>query len=137
MFQRVELIGNLGQDPELRQTPNGNPVCTISVATSKRVKKGDQWEPKTEWHRVVIWGLQAENVAKYTRKGSKVFVEGELETRMWEKDGHKNYTTEIVAHNVRFLDKKEEKDYSYTGGGTKMDPSITSTQPAGLDEIPF
>lgn len=140
MFQRVELIGNLGQDVEVKTTQNNHPVCNLSVATTKRVKKGETWEPKTEWHRVVVWGLQAENCGKYLKKGSKVFIEGELETRQWEKDGQKQYTTEIIASSVKFLDPREQKDYSYTGGGSRMDPSITSTQPGQNSkdmDIPF
>lgn len=104
-LNRVLIIGNLGQDPELRYTPNQVAVATLNVATTDYRPGADgQRQETTEWHRVVVWNKQAENCAKYLAKGRTVFVEGKLQTRSWEdKNGQKRYTTEIVAQNVQFL----------------------------------
>lgn len=107
---KVILIGNLGADPELRYTPNGNrPVCSLRIATSEVFKdKAGQKQEQTEWHRVTVWGDQAENCNKYLAKGRSVYVEGRLQTRSWDdKEGNKRYSTEVVAERVKFL-----------GGGT-------------------
>ena len=105
MVNKVFLIGNLGQDPELRNTAGGNAVCTLRLATAERRKGADgNWAEHTEWHSVVTWGRDAENVAKYCRKGKQLFIEGRLQTRKYQdKDGRDKYSTEIVAENVRFL----------------------------------
>ncbi len=104
-LNRVLIIGNLGQDPELRYTPNQVAVATLNVATTESRPGADgQRQEVTEWHRVIVWNKQAENCAKYLAKGRTVFVEGKLQTRSWEdKTGQKRYTTEIVAQNVQFL----------------------------------
>lgn len=108
MLNKVMIIGNLGKDPELRFTSSGQAVCDFNVATSETFNDKDgQQQEKTEWHRVVVWARQAENCKRYLSKGSKVFVEGRLQTREWDdKDGKKRYTTEVVAQNVRFLSSK-------------------------------
>ncbi len=105
------LIGNLGKDPETRYTPNGNAVCNLTLATdeSYKDKQSGQLVPKTEWHRVVMFGKLAEVAGQYLRKGSKVYIEGKLQTREWEKDGVKRYSTEIVVDingQMRMLDPK-------------------------------
>lgn len=102
---RVIIMGNLGADPELRHTPAGQAVTTLSVATTRAYTDREGIEQKTtEWHRVVVWGKQAENCAHYLSKGRGVFVEGRLTTRSWEdRNGEKRYATEIVASNVQFL----------------------------------
>lgn len=99
------VLGNLGQDPELRHTPNGTATCTLSVATTDKRKDNDgNLQEFTEWHRVVVWGKQAENCEKYLSKGRSVYVTGRLQTRQWEdKDGVKRYSTEIVANGVQFI----------------------------------
>lgn len=104
-LNRVMIIGNLGQDPELRYTQNQTAVCTLNIATTdSRVGADGQKKDFTEWHRVVVWSRQAENCAKYLAKGRPVFVEGRLQTRSWEdQNGNKRYTTEIVAQNIQFL----------------------------------
>lgn len=96
---RVFLIGNLGGDPDVRYMPNGNAVCNITLATSDtwKDKQTGQHQERTEWHRVVFFGRLAEVVGEYARKGSKLYVEGRLQTREWEKDGIKRYTTEVVV----------------------------------------
>jgi single-strand DNA-binding protein len=118
-LNRVTLIGNLGADVELKQTPSGHAVANLSVATSYKPKNGEE---KTEWHRVTCWGQTAENCAKYIAKGSKVYVEGRLETRSWEKDGQKRYVTDIVAERVMFLSTKpggqrQQRDEGPAGDG--------------------
>ena len=98
-INKVTLLGNLGNDPETRYLPNGNAVTNITLAT------GDAWKDKqsgqvverTEWHRVVFFGKVAEVAGEYLRKGSQVYIEGKLQTREWEKDGVRRYTTEIVV----------------------------------------
>ena len=96
---KVILIGNLGGDPDVRYLPNGNAVANVTLATtdSWKDKQSGQMQEKTEWHRVVFFGRVAEVVGEYARKGSKLYVEGRLQTREWEKDGIKRYTTEVVV----------------------------------------
>jgi len=97
---KVILIGNLGQDPDTRYTPNGNAVVNLSLATDESYKdrQTGQLVPRTEWHRVVLFGKVAEVAGQYLRKGSKVYIEGRLQTRKWQgQDGQDRYTTEIVV----------------------------------------
>lgn len=96
---RVTLLGNVGGDPETRYMPNGNAVTNITVATSDawKDKQTGQLQERTEWHRVVFFGKVAEIAGEYLRKGSQCYLEGRLQTREWEKDGVKRYTTEIVV----------------------------------------
>ncbi|MBV2134802.1 single-stranded DNA-binding protein [Pseudomonas sp. MAP12] len=96
---KVILVGNVGGDPETRYLPNGNAVTNITLATSDswKDKQTGQLQERTEWHRVVFFGKVAEIAGEYLRKGSQVYVEGRLQTREWEKDGVKRYTTEIVV----------------------------------------
>lgn len=111
-LNKVMLIGNLGRDPETRYTKDGKPVANITIATSEkwRNKQGDQQE-KTEWHRVVIFGKLADIVKRYLRKGSKVYVEGQLQTKKWtDKNGQDRYTAEVILSgfggNLVMLDPK-------------------------------
>lgn len=94
---KVILVGALGQDPEVRYLPNGNAVTNISLATSEQWtdKQSGQKVERTEWHRVVLFGKVAEIAGEYARKGSQIYIEGKLQTREWEKDGIKRYTTEV------------------------------------------
>ncbi|MCK0107556.1 single-stranded DNA-binding protein [Marinobacter sp. S0848L] len=99
-INKVILIGNLGQDPDTRYTPNGNAVVNLNLATDESYKdrQTGQMVPRTEWHRVVIFGKVAEVAGQYLRKGSKVYIEGRLQTRKWQgQDGQDRYTTEIVV----------------------------------------
>jgi single-strand DNA-binding protein len=98
------ILGRLGDDPDSRSTPGGRSVCNFSVATDSTWKDRDgQAQKHTEWHRIVVWGPQAENCARYLRKGSEVLVEGEIRSRSWDKDGDKRTVTEIIARDVRFV----------------------------------
>ncbi len=102
------LVGNAGNDPEFRVMANGNGVANVSLATSETWKDkttGDQQE-KTEWHRVIFFNRLAEIVEQYIKKGSKLYIEGRLQTRSWEQDGVKRYTTEIVASEMQMLDSR-------------------------------
>ena len=102
---KVIIIGNLGADPDLKYTPSNRPLCNLSVATNEVFKdKGGQRQERTEWHRVTVWGEQAEHCSKYLAKGRSVYVEGRLQTRSWDdKEGKKRYSTDIVAERVVFL----------------------------------
>ena len=105
MVNKVILIGNLGQDPELRSTQGGQSVASLRVATAEKFKDRDgNQQERTEWHSVVVWGRQAEIVQQYCKKGKQLYIEGRLQTRKWQdKEGKDRYSTEIVADTVRFL----------------------------------
>lgn len=105
---KVILVGNLGRDPETRYMPSGGAVTNASIATSRTWKDRDTGEKKerTEWHRLVFFNRLGEIAGEYLRRGSKVYVEGELRTRDWEKDGQKHYTTEIVVSEMQMLDSR-------------------------------
>jgi single-strand DNA-binding protein len=105
---KVILIGHLGKDPEVRYTPSGQAVASLTLATSENwTDKNGQKQDRTEWHRIVVWGKLAELCGEYLAKGRQVYVEGRLQTREWaDKEGHKRYTTEIVASQIQFLGGK-------------------------------
>lgn len=107
-INKAIIIGNLGQDPETRYLPSGGAVTNLSIATSETWKDKDTGEKKerTEWHRVVCFNRLAEIAGEYLRKGSKVYIEGSLQTQQWEKDGQKHYTTEIKARDLQMLDSR-------------------------------
>jgi len=139
---KVILVGNLGKDPELRHTPQGQAVANFPLATSESwADKNGQKQERTEWHKVVVWGKPAENVAKYLSKGRKAYVEGRLQTRAWDdKDGQKRYTTEIVATTVQFLDtqgSRSESNSSNDGNDPFGAPPDFGGSQGGSDEIPF
>ena len=117
---KVILIGNSGADPELRYTPGGTAVSNFSIATNESwTDSSGERQERTEWHRIVVWGRLAEICNQYLRKGSKVYIEGKLQTRSWEgQDGVKRYTTEVVARDMQMLDSRGEMDGMDYGGGT-------------------
>lgn len=121
MVNKVILVGNLGQDPELRSTQAGQSVCSLRLATTDRFKDRDgNMQDRTEWHTVVVWGRQAEIVNQYCRKGKQIYVEGRLQTRKWQdRDGKDRYTTEIVADTVRFLGGSGGRDGGDADGGAR------------------
>ncbi len=104
------LIGNLGKDPELRYTPNGQAVASFSLATGEKWRDKDGvMQDRTEWHNIVVWGRQAEIAKEYLSKGRQVYIEGRIQTRSWEdKDGNKRYITEIVAQKLSFLGQRDQ-----------------------------
>ena len=102
---KVILVGRLGAEPELRNTPSGMSVCVLSIATSETWLKDGKREEKTEWHRVVLWNKLAELANKYLKKGRMVYIEGKLQTRSWQdQQGQKRYSTEVVANTMQFID---------------------------------
>ncbi|MBW2163739.1 MAG: single-stranded DNA-binding protein [Deltaproteobacteria bacterium] len=132
-LNKVLLIGRLGADPEIRYTSDGTAVANFSMATNRPIKRGDQWEEETDWHRIVVWRRLAEVCGEYLRKGSNVFVEGQLRTRSWEdRDGNKRWTTEVVARDMMMLDSKGDRA-SGTETGTDLEPP----QPPIEDDVPF
>jgi single-strand DNA-binding protein len=120
-INKVILIGNLGRDPELKFTQGGTAVCNLNIATTRFYTKGGQGGERveeTEWHRVVVWGKDAENANKYLTKGRQVYVEGRLQTRSYEdKDGVKRYSTDVVAETVQYLGGRGGGGEAEGGGG--------------------
>lgn len=111
-LNKVHLIGRLGKDPEVRYTQSGTPVANFSLATSERIKNKDgNYEEKTEWHQIVLWGRTAEVAGEYLGKGSLVYIEGRIQTRKWsDKDGSDRYSTEIVGDRLQMLGFKPEQE---------------------------
>ena len=111
MLNKIMLIGNLGADPEVRYTENGNQIATFSLATSERwTDKQGQKQERTEWHSVVAWDRLADLVQKFLKKGSRVYVEGKIQTRGWETDaGEKRFKTEVQARLINFLDPRDSQ----------------------------
>lgn len=141
-INKVILVGNLGQDPEIKYTAGGAAVTTISIATSDSWKDKDTGEDqeRTEWHRVVLWRRLAEITGEYLKKGSKVYIEGQLQTRKWEQDGQTRYTTEIVAKDIQFLDSKGNSESSERSNSDSFKEQSTSDISDGDiddDDIPF
>ncbi|MEW6430909.1 MAG: single-stranded DNA-binding protein [Myxococcota bacterium] len=148
---KVILIGNLGADPEVRFTPGGQAVANFRVATNESwTDKNGQKQERTEWHRIVVWGKLAELCGEYLKKGRQAYIEGRLQTREWtDKEGKKNYTTEIVANTVQFLGGNPgrsgaEGGFSNSagssGGGRRDDfggPPDDLGGPPPSDDIPF
>lgn len=126
------ILGHLGQDPKIQHMPSGGAVTNISVATSETWKDKNTGEQtsKTEWHRIVFFNKLAEIAGQYLKKGSKVYIEGSLRTRAWEKDGEKRYATEIVANEMQMLDSKGD---SVSGAGN----ATQQQTPDFDDDIPF
>ncbi|MDB3993835.1 single-stranded DNA-binding protein [Gammaproteobacteria bacterium] len=133
---KVILVGNVGNDPEVRYMPNGNAVANVSVATSdswKDKNTGDQQE-RTEWHRVVFFNRLAEIVEQYIKKGSKLYLEGRLQTRSWEQDGVKRYSTEIVASEMQMLDSRGSAGSAQDFGEQTSAPGPASQKPVEASE---
>jgi single-strand DNA-binding protein len=146
---KVILVGNLGRDAELRYTPGGAAVATLNMATTEVWNdKGGQRQEKTEWHRVVVWGKQAESLSEYLTKGKQIYVEGRLQTRQWDdKDGNKRYTTEIRGDRVVLLSgggggrsgggySRQSGAEEGMGGGHPAAPADVA-EPITDDDIPF
>ncbi|MCW5588892.1 MAG: single-stranded DNA-binding protein [Legionellales bacterium] len=149
-INKVILIGNLGNDPEVRYMPNGSPVATVSIATSDAWKdKNGELQERTEWHRVVFFNRLAEIVKEYLHKGSKLYIEGSLRTRKWQdKNGVDRYTTEIIGSEMQMLDSRgagsnKQQQNNFSAPPTQEDysqmPEASSSAPVtGFDDdIPF
>jgi len=146
MLNKAMLIGNLGADPESRFTQSGTCVCNIRVATTERFKNRDgEKQERTEWHRVVLWGRLGEIANEYLHKGSRVYIEGRIETRKWtDRDGNDRYTTEIRANEMKMLSGRDAGG----GGGQAEAPAKAKesdpfadapefAEPPVDDDIPF
>ena len=151
-LNKVQLIGNLGKDPEVKYTPSGTAVARITLATNERFKDKDgQWQDRTEWHNVVLWQRLAEIAGEYLKKGGKAYIEGRLQTRSWDdkQTNQKKYMTEVVASDLVLLGGRGEGGgdggrYSRgaSSGSNNFDQSVPEPANAGVgpisdDDIPF
>ena len=139
------IVGNLGADPELRYTPSGQAVATLRIATGETWNDKDgQKQERTEWHRVIVWGKQAELASQYLSKGRQVYIEGRLQTREWQdRDNNKRYTTEIVALQLVFLggrgeqrSETREPGAPQTGSGNENNFDY-GVPPMNTEDVPF
>lgn len=134
------ILGNLGRDPEVRYTTDGNAVTTFSVATTETRKDRDgNSQEHTEWHRIVVFGRLAEVCGEYLAKGRSVYVEGSIRTRSWDdREGNKRYTTEIVGRTVQFLSPRGESGRQ-SGGAPPAEDDFSYEEGAGMtdDDVPF
>jgi single-strand DNA-binding protein len=142
MINKVILIGNLGADPEIRYTQSGTPVANFNVATTERWKGQDgQMQEQTEWHKVVAWKRLAEICSEYLSKGSKVYIEGKLQTRKWQdQNGNDRYSTEIVARDMQMLSPRGAGSgggESYGGGSGGANEFPQEPPPNTGDDVPF
>ena len=137
---KVILVGNLGRDAELRYTPGGAAVSTLNLATTEVWNdRSNQRQEKTEWHRVILWGKQAESLQEYLTKGKQIYIEGRLQTRQWDdKDGNKRYTTEIKADRITLLGGGSGgRGGSAERGATGPSMDEPPAAPLTDDDIPF
>lgn len=138
---KVFLLGNLGKDPELKQTPSGTSVCTFSLATTDRFKnKQGEQQDRTEWHNIVVWSKLAEVCGKYLHKGKQVYIEGRIQNRSYDdKDGNKKYITEIVADQMQMLGKGDgpSVEGSTQAINSKNDFSTEFNDQTEYEEPPF
>jgi len=137
MVNQVQLLGNVGKDPEVRTTPSGQSVASFSLATSRKWKDRDgNRQEKTEWHNVVAWGKTAEVVAQYVTKGSKLFINGRLETQSWDdkESGQKRYKTQVIVETLTMLGDRKSGDGGERSSGAE--PGDGGGY-AGDDDIPF
>lgn len=133
-LNKAMIFGNLTRDPELRALPNGTQVCSFSLATNRVYNDRDgNRQESTDFHNVAVFGKQAENCSKYLNKGNSAYVEGRLQTRSWEKDGQKQYRTEIIADRVQFGPKSGGSD---GGGGQSAPTNNTDTKKADNEQQP-
>lgn len=143
---KVILIGNLGKDPEVKYTPSGTAVAKFSIATNERYKdKGGEWQDRTEWHNIVAWQRLAEIVGEYVKKGSKLYIEGRLQTSSWDdkESGQKRYKTEVIANDLVLLSGRGEGEGSGRSRGASasagMDQRVPEPDTAQItdEDIPF
>ncbi|NLZ16194.1 MAG: single-stranded DNA-binding protein [Desulfobulbaceae bacterium] len=141
MINKVILIGNLGADPEIRYTQSGSQVATFNVATTEKWKGQDgNIQEQTEWHRIVAWSKLAEICGQYLHKGSRVYIEGRLQTRKWQdQSGVDRYTTEIIAREMKMLSPRSSSgDGEYGGSGSGYGGGSSYNEPSPIgDDVPF
>ena len=136
---KVILVGNVGQDPEVKYTASGLPVAKVSLATKERFKeRNEQWEDRTEWHSIVAWQRLAEIVGEYVRKGSKLYVEGKLQSSTWEdrQTGEKKYRTDVVAREILLLSSRENGHQDRQAKAGEESTPDSASAPVD-DDIPF
>ena len=132
-LNKVMLIGNVGQDPELRYTPDGNPVANFSIAVNRRRKVGDEFKDETEWFNIVCFSRTAENVNQYLSKGQKVYVEGRFQSSEYVgQDGNQRKSFEVIANDVTFLSTKSEAE-SINQSSNQNQPT-SGSKPADSDD---
>lgn len=138
-LNQVQLIGNLTKDPEIKQVASGNSVSTFSLAMNRSVKNGDNWEEVTDYADCVAWGRIAEMIHEFVSKGQKLFVQGRLQTRSYEKDGNKKYVTEVVVSDVVFMDSKKDTSESSQSQHKPKDVILDDIGDGSIDlsRIPF
>jgi single-strand DNA-binding protein len=139
---KVILVGNLGAEPEVRYTSGGDPVCTLSVATSEKFKNRlGEPQTSTEWHKVVLYRRLAEIASQYLHKGSSAYFEGQLKTHKWaDKNGLDRYTTEVEVYELKLLDRAQASSQSTVARPVARDVAIStkaSYQPVAVDDDPF
>jgi single-strand DNA-binding protein len=140
---KVILVGNVGRDPEVRYSQSGTPVANFSLATNERFKgRNDEWQERTEWHSIVAWQRLAEIVGEYVAKGSKVYVEGKLQTTSWEdrQSGERKYRTEILARDLLLLGPLENSSGDHQGpthNENQDQPSHAGSGKIVDQDIPF
>jgi single-strand DNA-binding protein len=144
---KVILLGNLGKDPEVKYTPQGTPVAKLALATNERFKdKSGEWQDRTEWHNVVLWQRLAEIAGEYLKKGSKVYIEGRLQTRSWDdkQTNQKKYMTEVVASDLVLLGGRGEGGETHARGVAANsfdqrtpEPEAVASTPITDEDIPF
>jgi single-strand DNA-binding protein len=139
---KVILVGNAGQDPEVKYTPSGTPVAKFSLATNERFKdRNDEWQERTEWHNVVAWQRLAEIVGEYVNKGTRLYVEGKLQTSRWDdrQSGSKRYRTEIVAREIVLLGSHENGDDGHGQDRERQDSDNAYSPSSEItdEQIPF
>ena len=139
-INKVIIVGNLGNDPDTRYMPNGNAVTRVSIATSEswKDKQTGQSNERTEWHRVVFFNRLGEIAGEYLKKGSKIYVEGQLKTNQWEKDGQKHYTTEIIGREMQMLDARGNSSPMDAQSRPSQVGTSSNSPPEDFDDdIPF
>ena len=136
MINKVTLIGNLGKDPEIRHLESGSVVGKFSIATNENYKdKAGEWQTQTEWHDIVVWRMLAERAERDLKKGSLCYVEGKLTHRKYQdKEGNEKYITEVVANNIKLLEKRESTGANFPPVEAPGTPSSPSTTPTKVED---
>jgi len=138
MYNQATLIGNIGKEPEVRQTASGAKVCSFSLATTDKWKDHNgQWQEKTEWHSITAWNKLADIISQYGHKGMRVMVVGAINYQTYEKDGQKHYKTEIKAETFKILDKRENDGQNSTGYQQPSQQQQTGYQQPSQQQQPY
>ncbi|HEX2787918.1 MAG TPA: single-stranded DNA-binding protein [Ignavibacteria bacterium] len=137
-LNKVQLIGNVGKDPELSYSTTGTAYSRFSLATTDRVKdKSGEWQNKTEWHNITIFGKTAETFSKLIKKGSKIFIEGKLTNSEYEKDGVKRNSYSILVSDMRDIVLLDKREGGGSGGSSESSTGSSESGPVSEDDLPF